>query len=75
MSGNVWEWVADCRLSDVGVPGDGGASERRACDRRVARGGSWRDEPSDFRWLFYNLVDTRLSGNDAGFRVARALSP
>ena len=42
VSGNVWEWVADCWNGHYnGAPADGSAWTSGHCDRRVVRGGSW----------------------------------
>ena len=42
MSGNVWEWVADCWHADyVGAPSDRSAWQSGDCSVRVLRGGSW----------------------------------
>ena len=42
MSGNVWEWVADCwNDSYLGAPDDGSAWGVGNCVKRVLRGGSW----------------------------------
>jgi formylglycine-generating enzyme required for sulfatase activity len=41
MSGNVWEWVADCwSVSHNGAPTDGSINKSGDCSRRVNRGGS-----------------------------------
>ena len=86
MSGNVWEWVADCWNSSYrGAPSDGSAWTRGDCRERVVRGGSYSE---DLRFLRSasrdrNETDWRDSDNilDAfiftghGFRVARTLTP
>ncbi|MCA9414554.1 MAG: SUMF1/EgtB/PvdO family nonheme iron enzyme, partial [Candidatus Omnitrophica bacterium] len=46
LSGNVWEWVQDCRNASYAVaPGDGRAWESGDCVGRVLRGGSWINSP------------------------------
>ena len=59
--GNVWEWVEDCW--------EGG------CSRRVLRGGSWDDFPGTLRSAARNGYTPGLRSYDAGFRVARTLTP
>lgn len=44
MTGNVWEWVADCLNPTYdGAPADGSAWLSGACAQRGNRGGSWAD--------------------------------
>ncbi|MDP2786794.1 MAG: SUMF1/EgtB/PvdO family nonheme iron enzyme [Pseudomonadota bacterium] len=74
LSGNVWEWVADCyHDSYSGAPSDGSVWQDGGCSRRVERGGSWlfsagyahaadRDR---------NVLSNRVSF--LGFRPARTL--
>ena len=50
-SGNVWEWVEDCRHDSYnGAPSDGSAWIS-SCPgpERVMRGGSWLDRPGNVR--------------------------
>ena len=86
MSGNVWEWVADCWNSSYrGAPSDGSAWTRGDCRQRVVRGGSWDSKPRDLRSVSRdkNKTDWRDSDNildalmfiDVGFRLARTLTP
>jgi formylglycine-generating enzyme required for sulfatase activity len=68
MSGNVWEWVDDCWHENYqNAPSDGrawGKEDGGRCDLRMARGGSWNDEPKDLR------VSTRFwSRSDSGVRT------
>jgi formylglycine-generating enzyme required for sulfatase activity len=72
--GNVWEWMADCwHDSYQGAPGDGGAWLTGDCTRRVLRGGSWNDGPTNGRSA-NRLGDA--GGNRyiiVGFRLTRTL--
>ena len=74
MNGSVWEWVSDCWHSNYkGAPNDGRSWEAPACQQRVLRGGSWRDDPklvSSFSRFYYD-ADIRYIAN--GFRVALTL--
>ena len=74
MSGNVWEWTADCWNNGYnGAPSDGSAWISGGCSSRVIRGGSWYYKS---RYLGASVragsgVDDR--GNNDGVRVARSL--
>jgi formylglycine-generating enzyme required for sulfatase activity len=76
MSGNAWQWTADCDHDNyIGAPADGTAwTTGGACDGgRVVRGGSWYYSPRYLR----AANRYRLSGpyDDVGFRLARSLTP
>ena len=74
--GNVWEWVEDCwNGSYRGAPADGSAWESGDCERRVLRGGSWNFIPGDLRSANRNGDPTGYRDLNAGFRVARTLTP
>ena len=74
--GNVWEWVEDCwNDSYRGAPADGSARESGNCSRRVLRGGSWSYGPRDLRSALRIRFVAGLRYYDAGFRVARTLTP
>ena len=74
--GNVWEWVEDCwNESYHGAPRDGSAWESGDCSRRVLRGGSWYVTPRLLRSAIRSWGPTGFRNDDAGFRVARTLTP
>ena len=76
MHGNVWEWVEDCwNESYAGAPRNGTAWLRGNCSRRVLRDGSWNMHPWHIRAAFRSRMSFDLRIFDAGFRVARTLSP
>jgi formylglycine-generating enzyme required for sulfatase activity len=74
MSGSVWEWVEDCWFDNYkGAPADGSARDRKNCQSRVLRGGSWRNDAdyarSASRFTYDNDVRYVLNG----FRVVREM--
>ena len=74
--GNVFEWVEDCwNGSYRGAPVDGSAWESGDCSRRVLRGGSRGGQPRSLRSAYRGWYSTGIRYNDAGFRVARTLTP
>ena len=75
MSGNVWEWVADCwNDSYKGAPSDGSAWTSGNCIRRVLRGGAWSGNPESLRSAFRSL-NGPVRHSSFGFRIARTLAP
>jgi formylglycine-generating enzyme required for sulfatase activity len=75
MAGNAWQWTADCYHDSYnGAPADGSAWTDKACNSdRVARGGSWDDNPRSLRAAHRGKS---TGGNDfVGFRLARTLGP
>jgi formylglycine-generating enzyme required for sulfatase activity len=76
MAGNVWEWVEDCwHDSYVSAPTDGLARPQGACDRRIARGGSWNFMPDFLRPTFRLRLEPDDQTHAVGFRVARTIGP
>jgi len=57
MSGNVYEWTANCYDS--------------GCDSRVLRGGSWYDFPQDVRSANRSNNSPGFRSRFIGFRLAR----
>ncbi len=74
MSGNVWQWMADCwNETYAGAPTDGSGWQSGLCERRVLRAGAWGSNPLFGRSAYRIRV---LSGDRSvnhGFRVARTL--
>ena len=74
MSGNVWEWVADCwNANYAGAPSNGRAWTRGDCSHRVLRGGSWILKPWILRSALRIRSTTGFRYGDFGFRIARSL--
>nr|VFJ43105.1 MAG: Formylglycine-generating enzyme, required for sulfatase activity, contains SUMF1/FGE domain [Candidatus Kentron sp. FM]VFJ43927.1 MAG: Formylglycine-generating enzyme, required for sulfatase activity, contains SUMF1/FGE domain [Candidatus Kentron sp. FM]VFK07347.1 MAG: Formylglycine-generating enzyme, required for sulfatase activity, contains SUMF1/FGE domain [Candidatus Kentron sp. FM] len=79
ISGNVWEWTADCWHEDYqGAPTDGtswGKEDGGDCTRRVARGGSLFGKPWFLRSANRFEVPMDKKAVDLGFRLVRTLKP
>lgn len=75
MHGNVWEWCQDLwHRNYTGAPADGSAwTAGGEQNRRVVRGGSWRNIPDDLRAALRDRLTTDGRGDVLGFRVARTL--
>ncbi|GMQ75625.1 MAG: hypothetical protein BMS9Abin01_0878 [Gammaproteobacteria bacterium] len=74
MNGSVWEWVADCWFDSYkGAPHDGDARDRKDCQSRVLRGGSWRNDASYARSASRFNYDNDVRYVLNGFRVARSM--
>lgn len=79
LSGNVWEWVADC-VHDTydGAPRDGSAwleTNGGNCGQRVYRGGSWNYLPKSLRASVRNWSNADTRYNFVGFRLVQDLEP
>ena len=70
MSGNVWEWCYDGSSSypSNSVVDPIGNEES---DKRVRRGGSWRNKPSALRVTHRSNSDPSRVSNACGFRIVR----
>jgi formylglycine-generating enzyme required for sulfatase activity len=74
MSGNVWEWGADCYVGDYATArSDGSAMTRDNCFTRVLRGGSWSYFPKYLRSASRGAANPSSRSSSIGFRVARTL--
>lgn len=77
--GNVWEWGADCWREDyTDAPLDGSAwlpDRGEYCSVRVLRGGSWLFYPWNLRSAKRNREGVGARYSNAGFRMARTLTP
>lgn len=72
MSGNVWEWVADCwNGSYSGAPGDGSAWMNGDCSEHVARGVGYGVKQNIPSAAMRQGIGS--SYRDLGFRLARML--
>ena len=73
MHGNVLEWIEDCYAPNysAGQPTNGEPYSPQICAYRLARGGSWFNEPALLRSALRagELATNRF--NNLGFRIAR----
>ena len=76
MTGNVWEWVADCYIVPIPLePTDGSAVQKPGlCDRRAVKGGAWSSALSWQRPTFRGRDPEDRISHIFGFRVARDLT-
>ena len=74
MSGNIWEWVADCYHENyIGAPADGSAWMTGNCGRHMIWGGGWQAPQHTLRSEFRYYGTEIDRWDDRGFRVARTL--
>lgn len=74
MSGNVWEWTADCWHGNYqAAPENGSAWMTGGCGRRVVRGGSWDSVPVDLRSAYRDWFIPDFRYFLLGFRLAQDL--
>lgn len=75
MSGNVWEWLADCWYSNYrGAPDDASLRNKSSdCEDRVQRGGSWFYGPEEARSSFRSYGNELDKSVTLGFRLAQDL--
>ena len=74
MSGNVWEWTADCwNYGYNGAPSDGSAWLSGGCSSRAIRGGSWFYKSQYLGAIIRAASGVDDVGNSDGVRVARTL--
>ena len=74
MTGNAWEWLADCyEPSYANAPTDGSALTSDPCEARSLRGGSWSYDLSSLRSADRSDDPTAALFDTIGFRVARDL--
>ncbi len=72
LTGNVFEWVADCWNEDyINAPRDGSPWLTGDCSQRVLRGGSWFTSPGYVRPSFRNRFASGYRSSSIGFRVSR----
>jgi len=72
MLGNVWEWTGDIyHVNYKGAPTDGSAWQGGG-NKRLLRGGSWNNSPSDVRAAIRYKSDPGLRFSSFGFRVVRS---
>ena len=72
--GGVAEWMEDCwHISYRGAPADGSAWREPNCQRRVLRGGSWRNPPAGITVSSRNFYDAGVRYLANGLRVALTL--
>lgn len=74
MLGNVSQWTADCwHAGYAGAPTDGSAWTSGNCGKRVFRGGSYADDPTDIRTAERDWGTAVNRSDGLGFRVAKTL--
>jgi formylglycine-generating enzyme required for sulfatase activity len=73
--GGVAQWVADCWAPNYAqAPADGSAHDLKNCQKRVLRGGSFRNERADITSYARNNYDASVRYIAHGMRIARDLN-
>jgi len=76
MSGNVWQWVADCYQSNYkNINNISTNSVIEECRNHVLRGGSYKNNPTAVRVAIRLNLKVDTTYDNIGFRVARTLKP
>ena len=71
MTGNVWEWVADCYRDNYQTASNTGvAYQNKQCPRHVFRGGGYGDVGYFLRISLRNRAAADARKDDIGFRLA-----
>ena len=74
MTGNVWEWTADCwHWNYKGAPTDGSPRLTGDCEEAPMRGGSYDERPFHLRSANRFYLPTKRRKREIGFRIARDL--
>ncbi|HIJ86943.1 MAG TPA: SUMF1/EgtB/PvdO family nonheme iron enzyme [Desulfuromonadales bacterium] len=75
MTGNVWEWTSDWYGSDYyAVSPKNNPAGPVSGDRRVLRGGGWRNGAFDLRTSYRNFLPPLYRSDSIGFRLVWDLS-
>jgi len=74
MTGNVWEWTNDLYGSDYySISPRNNPTGPASGDRRVLRGGSWRNGAFDLRSTYRNYLPPNYRSDVNGFRLLRII--
>jgi formylglycine-generating enzyme required for sulfatase activity len=72
--GGVAQWTADCWFPNYrGAPADAASRDAKACQKRVLRGGSFRESHDEITVTYRGNYDAAVRYLVNGFRVARDL--
>jgi formylglycine-generating enzyme required for sulfatase activity len=69
MTGNAWEWMADCFRANYSPSTL--SPDEATCQRRSIRGGSWHNYPNVLRSATRFALAPTMRASSTGFRVAR----